>query len=116
MMLHSLSNLVNSVMSSDLLHSVFNYLLQVQDERNRTLWGMDLSIESLRSQGTSNFIFGFLIVSLIIYAMIIFVYWPKTKKEGKLKTGEKYMLGAIILSIFIAIFFGYLQLIDGYLV
>ncbi len=95
---------------------IFNFLVQAQTDNKDLLWGMDLSIESLRSQGTSNFIFGFLIVSLIVYAMIIFIYWPKDKNKGGLKTGEKYMMGAIILSIFIAVFFGYLQLIDGYLV
>lgn len=95
---------------------VFNFLVQAQTVDRNMLWGMDLSIESLRSQGASNFIFGFLLVSLVLYGMIIFIYWPKDKKKGGLKTGEKYMMGAIILSIFIAIFFGYLQLIDGYLV
>ncbi len=91
----------------------FISILAQSDDGNK-LWGVDLSIESLRSQGTSTFIFGFLIVSLIIYAIIIFLYLPKGKNT--LKTGEKYMLGAIIMSIVIAIFFGYLQLIDGYLV
>ncbi len=104
------------MMPSEIMDSVNRFLVQVQTDKSNMLWGMDLSIESLRSQGTSTFIFGFLIVSLIVYGMIIFIYWPKNKKDGGLKTGEKYMLGAIILSIFIAIFFGYLQLIDGYLV
>jgi len=106
-------DLLSAIFSSNAITRFNPILVQSSEEANRLL-GIDLSIEGLRSQGTSTFIFGFLIVSLIIYAIIIFVYLPKGGKS--LKTGEKYMLGAIILSIFIAIFFGYLQLIDGYLV
>jgi len=81
---------------------------------NKTVFGIDLSIESLRSQEYSYFIFGFLVVSVIIFCVIIFMYLPK--KGGSLKTGEKIMFGAIIFGVIVALFFGYLQLIDGFLV
>lgn len=81
---------------------------------DNTLLGVDLSIESLRAQGYSQFIFGFLIVSLILFSIIIYLYLPKHK--GGLKTGEKIMFGAIIFGVFFAVFFGWLQLIEGYLV
>lgn len=81
---------------------------------NNTILGVDLSIESLRSQQYSYFIFGFLVVSLIIFSVIIYIYMPK--KEGRLKTGEKVMVGAIIMGVVIALLFGWLQLIEGYLV
>jgi hypothetical protein len=81
---------------------------------SKTVFGLDMSIESLRSQQYSYFIFGFLVVSLIIFCAIIFLYLPK--KGGRLKTGEKIMFGAIIMGVLIALGFGYLQLIEGFLV
>lgn len=81
---------------------------------NKTVLGVDLSIESLRSQQYSYYIFGFLVVSLIIFSIIIYIYMPK--KEGRLKKGEKIMVGAIVMGVVIALLFGWLQLIEGYLV
>jgi uncharacterized protein YqhQ len=78
------------------------------------VFGIDMSIENLRSQTFSHFIFGFLIVSVIIFCVIIFLYLPK--QGGRLKTGEKIMFGAIIVGVIIAVCFGYLQLMEGYLV
>lgn len=83
------------------------------EANDNMLLGIDMSIESLRSQWYSNFIFGFLILSLIIFAVIIYFYIPK--KKGSLKTGEKIMFGAIIMGMVIAVIFGYTQLIGGYL-
>src|SRR3569833_4232876 len=81
---------------------------------NKTLLGVDLSIENLRSQQYSYYIFGFLVVSLIVFSVIIYIYMPK--KEGRLKKGEKIMVGAIVMGVIIALLFGWLQLIEGYLV
>lgn len=81
---------------------------------NKTVLGVDLSIESLRSQQYSYYIFGFLVVSLIIFSIIIYIYMPK--KEGRLKKGEKIMVGAIVMGVVIALLFGWLQLIEGYLI
>lgn len=77
-----------------------------------TLFGIDMSIEGLRSQKYSQGIFVFLILSLIFFAFIIYLYIPKT---SKLKLGEKIMFGSLIAGIFIAVGMGYMQLIDGYL-
>ncbi|VAW85995.1 hypothetical protein MNBD_GAMMA16-69 [hydrothermal vent metagenome] len=76
------------------------------------LFGIDMSIEGLRSQKYSQGIFAFLILSLIFFAFIIYMYMPK---DGSLKLGEKIMFGALIAGLFIAVGMGYLQLIDGYL-
>lgn len=81
---------------------------------NKTVLGVDLSIESLRSQQYSYYIFGFLVVSLIVFSVIIYIYMPK--KEGRLKKGEKIMVGAIVMGVVIALLFGWLQLIEGYLI
>lgn len=78
------------------------------------LWGLDLSIEGLRSQKFSRGIFVFLIVSLIIFSYILYLYMPKG--EGKLKRGEKIMFGAMVCGMIFAVLLGYIQLIEGYLV
>lgn len=82
--------------------------------QDSVLWGLDLSIEGLRSQKFSRGIFVFLIVSLIIFSFILYLYLPKEK--GKLKRGEKIMFGAMVCGMIIAVIFGYIQLIQGYLV
>jgi len=46
--------------------------------------------------------------------VIIYLYLPK--KGGSLKKGEKIMVGAIIMGILIAVYFGWLQLVEGFLV
>jgi hypothetical protein len=76
-------------------------------------FGLDLSIESLRARKFSIGIFAFLIVSLFIFAVIIYVYLPKGGK--RLKRGEKIMFGAMIVGMVLAVLVGYLQLVDGYL-
>lgn len=78
------------------------------------IWGLDLSIEGLRSQKFSRGIFVFLIVSLIIFSYILYLYLPRGK--GKLKRGEKIMFGAMVCGMIFAVIFGYIQLIEGYLV
>lgn len=90
------------------------FALQMQAEKSKEFLGIDMSIEGLRSQEYSYGIFGFLVVSLIFFAIIIWLYVPKKGNKG-MKTGEKIMFGAIISGIFIAIAMGYLQLVDGYL-
>ena len=89
-------------------------VLKVEENKDTTVLGIDLSIEGLRSQKFSVGIFVFLIISLIFFSIIIYFYIPKGDK--KLKTGEKIMFGAIIMGIFIAIGMGWLQLIEGYLI
>jgi hypothetical protein len=76
---------------------------------------LDLSIEGMRSQqwGVGVFIFmliGVLVFSGIIYAVAFGKFAPKTMKPG-----EKVMFGAVILGTVVAVIFGGLQLLSGYL-
>ena len=75
--------------------------------------GIDMSIESLRSKGFSEYIFWFLIMSLILFCYIIYLYLPKDLSQ--LKTGEKVMFGSIVAGVILAVIIGYVQLIEGYL-
>ncbi|GEM_PF-1667809 len=105
----------NSVLMK--LWSYFEVLrLSVEEVKDNRVLGIDMSIEGLRSQTYSIGIFIFLIISLIFFAIIIYFYLPRGKdNKNKLKTGEKYMFGAIISGIFIAIGIGWLQLVEGFL-
>lgn len=103
--------------SLDTLNNSMDYFLgqylRLSAENKNELFGIDMSIESLRSQEFSVAIFFFLVVSLIFFAFIIWLYLPKDKK--KMRIGEKIMFGSLIAGIFIAIGMGYLQLIEGFL-
>ncbi len=113
MMIDRLTSLLLEEHAQRLMYSkqgIYSMLVEANDNK---LLGIDMSIESVSSQSYSNFIFGFLIVSLIIFGVIIYFYLPK--KKGALKTGEKIMFGAIIMGMVIAVAMGYTQLIGGYL-
>ncbi len=91
-----------------------NGLRILSEQTDNLVFGMDLGIEGMRSQKFSVGIFIFLIISLILFCYIIYVYLPKGRFSG-LKTGEKYMFGAIVGGVILAVVIGWLQLIEGYL-
>ncbi|MDX8405040.1 MAG: hypothetical protein R8K50_02705 [Mariprofundus sp.] len=74
----------------------------------------DLGIESMRSQGYSVFIFIFLMIGIALFLGIIALFM-RTGQGAKLKTGEKVLIGAIVLGVFASIAFAALQLLDGFL-
>jgi len=76
---------------------------------------LDLSIEGMRSQQFSVGVFFFMLLgifvfSAIVYSVVFGKYAPKT-----MRLGEKIMFGGIILGIIIAVIFGALQMLGGYL-
>lgn len=101
-------------LSSYLEFIVDKVAISILAESDHSLvFGIDMSIESLRSQIFSNYIFFFLILSLVFFTYIIYLYLPKNLKD--LKTGEKVMFVSIVIGVIIAVIIGYVQLIDGYL-
>lgn len=80
---------------------------------DNTVFGVDMSIDGLRSYEFSVYIFVFLILSLIVFGVIIWLYLPK--KLSQLKTGEKIMFGSLVFGMVAAVVIGYIQLIEGYL-
>lgn len=89
-----------------------NKMLELLSNENSVV-GIDMSIDSLRSKGFSEYIFWFLIMSLILFCFIIYLYLPKDLNQ--LKTGEKVMIGSIVGGVIISVIIGYIQLIEGYL-
>jgi len=74
----------------------------------------DLGIESMRSHSYSVGIFIFLLISIAVFLFILHAFW-KHSEGAKIKTGEKVLLGMIVLGVFVAIAFAALQLLDGFL-
>lgn len=74
---------------------------------------IDLSIEGMRSQQFSVGVFIFMVVGVLVFAAIIYAVGFSKSARKSLKTGEKVMLGAIILGTILAVIFGGLQLLTG---
>lgn len=69
----------------------------------------------MRSQQFSVGVFFFMLLTIFVFSAIVYFvafgkYAPKTMRPG-----EKVMFGAIILGIVVAIIFGALQMLSGYL-
>lgn len=69
----------------------------------------------MRSQQFSVGVFFFMLLgifvfSAIIYAVVFGKYAPKS-----VRLGEKVLFGAIILGVIVAVIFGALQMLSGYL-
>lgn len=77
--------------------------------------GLDLSIEGMRSQRFSVGVFFFMLLGVVVFCVIIYSvafgkFAPKT-----MRTGEKVMFGAIIMGVVVAVIFGAMQMLTGYL-
>jgi hypothetical protein len=76
---------------------------------------LDLSIEGMRSQQWGVGVFAFMLLGVAVFSGIIYAvafgrFAPKTMKPG-----EKVMFGAVILGTLLAVIFGGIQLLSGYL-
>jgi len=77
-------------------------------------FGIDTSIEGLNSQEFSVGIFYFLIASIVVFTIFVFMFMFKGK-ASRLKAGEKVMFVCILLGIVVAVVFGAAQMLHGYL-
>lgn len=77
-------------------------------------FGIDTSIEGMKSQEFSVGIFYFLIASIVIFTVFVFMYMTKDK-TANLKKGEKILFVWILLGIVVAVGFGAAQMLHGYL-
>jgi len=74
----------------------------------------DLGIESMRSHSYSVAIFVFMMISIAVFLGIIWSFFHLTRGE-KVKRGEKFLFGLIILGVMAASVFAAAQLLDGIL-
>lgn len=71
-------------------------------------------IESMRSQSYSVGIFIFMIIAMLVFVGVIVLFYQHTDMSS-VKTGEKVLMGMIVLGVIVAAIFGAVQLLDGYL-
>lgn len=76
---------------------------------------LDLSIEGMRSQQFSEWIFAFLLVSIIIFSGIVIAFMFSKNRPKEMRLGERMMFVAIIIGIVVAVIVGAVQLLGGYL-
>jgi hypothetical protein len=76
---------------------------------------LDLSIEGMRSQQFSEGVFGFLLISVFVFCAIIVIFWFGRHRARDTRLGEKMMFGLIALGVMVAVVFGALQMVGGYL-
>jgi prolipoprotein diacylglyceryltransferase len=86
----------------------------VSSADGKVLSDFDSSIESINSQEFSVGIFYFLIASIFVFTIFIFMYMFQDK-ASKLKKGEKVLFAWILFGVVVAIIFGASQLLHGYL-
>lgn len=76
---------------------------------------LDLSIEGMRSQQFSEWVFVFLLVGIIVFAGIVIAFLKSRNQSSKLRLGERLMFTAIIIGMVIAVILGAMQMLGGYL-
>lgn len=101
------------------LNGVGSFFLDVAQQLRLSLsstgpFGLDMSIEGMRSQKFSVGIFYFLVISIFIFTAFIFLFMFKSK-GSKLKSGEKWLFAWLLFGVFSALVFGATQLLYGYL-
>lgn len=78
-------------------------------------FGVDLSIEGMRSQRFSVGVFVFLILGILVFCTIMYYVWKDKGPTRNIKRGEKVMFGAIIGGVIVAVIFGASQMVNGVL-
>jgi hypothetical protein len=89
-----------------------NFVLFVSTDTSPKL---DLSIEGMRSQQFSVGVFFFLLLGIAVFSAIVWGVLFGKHAPKSMRMGERVMFGAIILGIIVAIIFGALQMVVGYL-
>lgn len=69
----------------------------------------------MRSQEFSEGVFAFLLFGIIVFSGIVAALMFNKNRPKEIRIGERIMFGAIILGIVVAVIFGALQLLGGYL-
>jgi uncharacterized membrane protein YgdD (TMEM256/DUF423 family) len=76
---------------------------------------LDLSIEGMRSQQFSEWVFGFLMLGIVVFSGIIIALMFNKSSSKQMMLGERVMFGAIIVGVIMAVVFGAMQMLGGYL-
>ena len=106
----TMNRILSYITLSVLSLSSFTGMIHAADEQV-----FDLGIESMRSQEYSIGIFIFMIVSMLVFVGVIVLFYKKTDMSN-VKTGEKVLMGMIVLGVIVSAIFAAVQMLDGFLV
>jgi hypothetical protein len=76
---------------------------------------IDLSIEGMHSQRFGVGVFFLLLLGIVLFAGIIVAVLKGSGNDRVTRTGEKWMFGAIIFGVVVAVVFASLQMLSGVL-
>ena len=76
---------------------------------------LDLSIEGMRSQQFSEGVFAFLLIGIVVFSGIVIALIFSKNRPEEVRLGERLMFAAIIFGVVVAVIFGALQMLGGYL-
>ena len=76
---------------------------------------LDLSIEGMHSQRFGVGVFFLLLLGIVLFAGIVVTVLKGSGDAKVTRTGEKWMFGAIILGVVVAVVFASLQMLSGVL-
>lgn len=76
---------------------------------------VDLSIEGMQSQRFGVGVFFLLMLGIVLFAGIILAVMKGSPGEKITRPGERWMFGAIILGVVVAVVFASLQMLSGVL-
>lgn len=77
--------------------------------------GVDLSIEGMHSQHFGVGVFFLLMLGIVLFAGIIVAVMKGSGSNRITRPGEKWMFGAIIFGVLVAVMFASLQMLSGVL-
>jgi len=111
MVFEMLQQVFHGVMSA--VYSLNLPYLSLLVKEGKGPFGIDTSIEGMKSQEFSVAIFYFLIASIVVFTVFVFMFMTKSKTN--LKKGEKILFVWIFMGIVTAVIFGAAQMLHGYL-
>ena len=69
----------------------------------------------MRSQQFSEGVFAFLLIGIVVFSGIVIALIFSKNRPEKVRLGERLMFAAIIFGVVVAVIFGALQMLGGYL-
>jgi hypothetical protein len=106
----------NSILELNILSFTFHAApFQISQLSSDISPKLDLSIEGMRSQQFSEWVFVFLMVGVVVFSGIIIALVFGKNRPKQVRLGERLMFGAIIGGVVVAVIFGAMQMLGGYL-
>jgi hypothetical protein len=101
---------------STILLSEFQYFFPLVSQLNPEFSPkLDLSIEGMRSQQFSEWIFVFLMIGIGVFTAIVVSFMYSKNRSTEMRAGERFMFSVIIIGIIVAIILAVVQMLNGYL-